>query len=347
MRKVLLISGLAAGVLLLAIGAGVFFVVFGPNTGAYDEARGVKIPRNADFDAVTDSLEAAGILGSRSTFEFVGRVTGWAGQVKAGYYEIESGASNYRILDTIRKGLQTPIRLTIPPGTRPDVMAAVAGNVMAFTAEEFLNALEDSSLARRLGTDAAHLFGFMMPETYSFYWLTDAPTIVARIKESFDTLYENELAAGASSLNLNREEVVRLASIVEWETGIPEEKPIVAGVYLNRLRIGMPLQADPTIQFAVIQREGQKRRLLYADYRLDSPFNTYLFAGLPPAPITNPSPSSLRAVASPDRHDYLYFVARGDGSHTFSRTFEEHRRAAAEYRTLMEQRRAQQSATAP
>jgi UPF0755 protein len=136
-----------------------------------------------------------------------------------------------------------------------------------------------------------------------------------------------------------------MASIVEWEARLEEEKPRIAGVYLNRLRIGMRLQADPTVQFALMQVEGGRmRRLLFRDYEFQHPFNTYLYGGLPPAPINNPSPSSIHAVLDPEPHDYLYFVARGDGGHTFSRTLSEHNRAARDYRTMMRERRHQQAA---
>jgi UPF0755 protein len=183
----------------------------------------------------------------------------------------------------------------------------------------------------------------MMPETYHFYWLNDAPSVIKKVKESFDTFYSEEIAAKAEQLGLTKKEVVTLASIVEWEAHVNEEKPRVAGVYLNRLRGNWPLQADPTVQYAVIEREGQKRRLLYEDYDIQHPYNTYKFAGLPPGPITNPSPSSIRAVANAEEHDYMYFVARGDGSHTFSRTLAEHNRAAQEYYRLMRERRRQQA----
>lgn len=339
MRKYVLI-GAAVVVTLAIVGAlAGYFVVFAPNTQIYEDERGVKIPPGTGFEGALDSLEAAGVLGSRTTMGFLGRVTGWGGQVKAGYYTFDAGVSNYRMLNVLRRGLQSPIRLTLPPGTRPEVLAAVAGGVMAFDAAAFDSTLSDPSLARRLGTDTTALFGYMMPETYFFYWLTDADRVVAKVKEQFDTYYERELATGADALELSKEELTTIASIVEWETGYVDEKPRVAGVYLNRLRIGMALQADPTVQFAVLQREGAKRRLLYEDYRIQHAYNTYLFTGLPPGPITNPSPSSLKAVADAEQHDFLYFVARGDGRHTFSRTLREHNQAAAQYRRLMRERR--------
>src|SRR5690606_36649565 len=265
------------------------------------------------FEAALDSLESSGILASRTTLRWMGKATGWGGQVKAGYYEFESGVSNRSILDVLRRVPQSPIRLTLPPGTRREVLAAVAGSLMAFDAAALDSALTDTCLARRLDADTSTLFAYMLAQTYFFYWLTNAERVIAKVKEQFDRFYDTELAAGAEARGLTKKELLTMASIVEWETDHVEEKPRVAGVYLNRLRIGMPLQADPTVQYAVLEREGAKRRLLFADYRIQHEYNTYLFRGLPPGPITNPSPSSLRAVANPEDHDYLYVVARGDG----------------------------------
>ncbi len=338
MLKKILIAGLVLVALGLAAAGVGYWLVFGPNTADYEGARGVKIPRGASFAEVADSLAAGGVIASRQRLEWVGRATGWADQVKAGYYRFESGASNYDILDTIRKGLQSPVKVTIPPGTRPEVVAAVAAREMAFPADSFRAALRDTALARSLGTDTTHLFGYLLPETYQFYWLAPPEQVIRKAKESFDRLY----AAEADSQSVSAEEALRLASIVEWETGIAEEKPRIAGVYLNRLRDGWPLQADPTVQYAVMEREGQKRRLLFEDYDIAHPYNTYGYRGLPPGPLTNPSPSSVRAVLQPEEHGYFYFVATGEGGHIFSRTLSEHNRAAERYyKRMRERRRAQ------
>ena len=341
MRKTLLIVGAILFIVAAAAGLVGYQIVFGSNTTGFEGERSVKLPPGSRFDAVADSLESAGILRSRTTFELVGKATGWASQVKAGHYTFKEAASNYQMLDVIRKGLQTPVRLTIPPGSRPEVVAAVASKAMAFEKEDFLEALNDTTLAAELSTDTRHLFGYMLPDTYHFYWLTDARTVVKRIATEFDRFYNAEIKAAADSLGLDKGQVVTLASIVDWETAINEEKPRVAGVYLNRLRVGMPLQADPTVQYVVMQQEGKKRRLLYEDLRIDSPYNTYLFQGLPPGPITNPPRSSLLAVAKAEKHDLWYFVANGDGGHVFSRTHAEHARAAQRYYDLMRERRRQ------
>ena len=329
-----------AGLLLLGgigLGAG-GLLVFGPNTTA-DAPRSVIVPRDATLDAVVDSLQAKDLLAVPGSFRLLATVTGWGEQIKSGHYRIHGGQSNYHLLDRLRRGLQDPVRLTIPPGTRPETMARVVGRRLELTPQAFRTALRDTSLARELETTPDRLFGYMMPETYDLYWQTSAERVVRRVKESFDRFYERTLAAGADSLNLSKQEVVTLASIVEWEALLDEEKPKIAGVYVNRLRDGWRLQADPTIQYVLLQTEGERtRRVLYEDLEIDHPYNTYQIRGLPPGPITNPSPSSLRAAVQPARHDYYYFAATGDGGHTFSRTLREHNRAADRYQRQLEQR---------
>jgi len=183
MRRLLLYGAFALAALVVAGAIGAYVLVFAPNTLAYDDERGVKIPRGAGFGEALDSLEAADILASRGSLHLLGKVTGWGNQMKAGYYTFESGASNRHMLDVIRRGLQSPMRLTLPPGTRPAVMAAVAGRTMAFDSLSFHRALLDTALASRLDADTTTLFGYMMPETYFFYWLTSPDAVIARVKE--------------------------------------------------------------------------------------------------------------------------------------------------------------------
>ena len=323
---------------LLVAGAGAW-LAFGPNTPDFEGERSVKIPPESDFEAVVDSLDSSGVLGSERTFSWMARATGWGSQIKAGHYTFESGASNYDLLNKLRRGLQSPVRLTIPPGTsRPEVIAAVAGREMYFEPEAFVAALKNDSLATALGTDTTHLFAYMLPETYFFYWLNDAPTVVRRIKEQFDEFFDAEMQRKAEALGLSVEDVLNLAAIVEWETGVEEEKARIAGVYLNRLERGWPLQADPTVQYAVLEQEGAKRRLLFADYDITHPYNTYQFVGLPPGPVTNPSPSSIRAVINAEDHDYMYFVAKPEGGHAFNTTLAGHNRDANRLRRYLRER---------
>lgn len=329
---VLLLVGLGIG----ASGA----VLFGPNTGPYDGSRNLILPEDPTLAQTVDSLDANGILVSPATFRFVATLTGWGTQLKPGHYDVKPYTSNYRLLDMLRRGLQTPLRVTIPPGTRPAAVARVMGTRLKLDSTAFLNALRDTSLARRLNTPPSRLFGYMMPDTYEFYWQTPAPTVVRRVKESFDRFYARRLKAGADSLGFTKREVVTLASIVEWEAIHDNEKPRIAGVYVNRLRDNWHLQADPTIQYVLIKTTGERtRRVLYRDLEIDHPYNTYRNRGLPPGPITNPSPTSLRAAVAPENHEYYFFAADGTGGHTFSRTLREHNRAAQEYHRMLDERK--------
>ena len=333
--------GLAAVLLLLgglAIGIG-GTVVFGPNTNPYDTPRSVSLPQGASLDAAIDSLDRANVLASTATFRLVAEATGWGQQIKSGHYRIAPHSSNYHLLDKLRRGLQDPVRLTIPPGRRTDALAETMGKRLKRGPEAFRAALRDTSLARELDTVPSRLFGYMLSETYEFYWQTSPESVVRRVKQAFDRFYERELAAGADSLGLTKREVVTLASIVEQEALFDAEKPTIAGVYLNRLERGWRLQADPTVQYALVETKGQRvTRVLHKHLEIDHPYNTYQTQGLPPGPITNSSPLSLRAAAFPERHEYLYFAADGSGGHAFSRTLREHNRAAQKYQRMLDER---------
>jgi UPF0755 protein len=348
--KILFSVALILGLFSLGVA---YWLFVAPNTPAFDGERGVKIPAGSSFEATIDSLNAAGLLASATSFRWAGTATGWRRQVKPGHYRFSEGASNREMLDKIRKGRQDPIRVTIPPGVRPHILAAVLNRQMDVDQEAFLAALRDPALATELETDTLHLFGYMRPNSFDIYWTTSPEGVVRRLKTEWDRFWTDQMQQQADNFGLSRDQVLTLASIVEWEARVPAERPTIAGLYLNRL-LGrtpagrMPLQADPTVQYAIMRREGGRmRRLFFTDYQIDDPYNTYRTSGLPPGPITNPSESSIRAVVEPETHDYLFMVARGDGSHVFSRTLAEHNRAARAYRTLMQERRREQAAQPP
>lgn len=332
-------------VLASLLGAGLaYWIMWAPNTPDYEEARGVIVSRGASFPAVVDSLESARVLEDATSFRLFGRLTGWDEQIKTGYYEIESGVSNLDLLGRLRRGEQTPLRVTVPPGTRPSVLTSILERDLDLDSAAVRSALRDSALAAELGTRPDDLFGFLLPDTYRFYWNTSAEAVIRRLKQAFDRAYTDEMAARADSLGLTQLEVVTLASIIQWESSRDEQQRRIAGVYLNRLRAGMPLQADPTVQYAILQRTGRRKsRLLYEDYETPHPYNTYRNRGLPPGPITNPALGAIRAVLEAEEHEYRFFVADGKGGHVFSRTFEQHRQAAADYRRLMRERREEET----
>jgi UPF0755 protein len=320
--------------MVLLVGAAGLWLAFGSNTAAYDEPRGVRLPPGTDFETAIDSLESAGILGSSTMLRLFGSLTGWGDQVKTGHYLIHAGASNWSMLDKIRKGLQDPIRITIPPGLTPARLGRVLHNQLGTDSAEVVAALRDPGLAAQLETDTTHLFGRMRANTYDVLWTMDARRAISRIHGWYTRMWTDERRAKAERLGLTPDEVVTMASIVEWEARRPDERARIAGVYLNRLLGRTPagrmrLQADPTVQFALMARDGgPMRRLLLRDYQTPSPYNTYLIDGLPPGPITNPSDESIDAVLDNETHDFLFFVADGTGGHTFTRTGAEHAAAA-------------------
>jgi len=326
-------------IVLLLFGVLGWGIAFAPNTPTFEGERTVKLPPGSGFETITDSLEAAGVLASPLTFQVVGTVTGWRRHIRAGHYAFASGGSNVDLLNALRTGREAPIRVRIPAGTRPEVAAATAAQEMRFTADDLLATLRDTALAEALEVPPGALFPYLLPDTYHFSWLTPPSRVLRSIKQTFDTRWTDDWQAQADSLGLSQHEVLTLASIVEWETGMEEEKARVAGVYLNRLDRGMRLQADPTVQYALLETEGQRRRLFFVDYDIDHPYNTYQIDGLPPGPLTNPSRSSIEAVLYPETHDYLYFVAHIDGGHTFSRTLREHNRAARAFHEAVRQQR--------
>ncbi len=329
---------------IVVLGFFVYQIRYASSTPDYEGERSVKIPPGTSFSETQELLNDAEILGSSVGFELFATASGWRKQIKPGHYSFESGISVYDILDRIRKGLQTPIKVTIPPGTRAGVVAAVLRRDLDIDSTLFREALRDPALLEELGTDELHVFGHLLPETYQIYWASDEKSVIKRLHRESKSFFEREAKNASMEVDLNRDEVIRMASIVEWEARLDEEKARIAGVYLNRLKRRMRLQADPTVQYALIQKDGGRmRRLLFKDYEFDSPFNTYQIDGLPPGPINNPSPASIKAVLNPEQHSFLYFVANGDGTHRFSKSLTEHNRAAREYRAMMRVRRRQQS----
>lgn len=326
---------------LSCIGAAAAWILWSPNTPYDSSARPLYVLPNASFTNVVDSLKNGNLIKYPWTFTAVAHVTGWKDQMKAGHYIFSSGQSNIDLLQTLRRGLQTPVSVRIPAGSTHDRIARSAAKNLLFGPDDFASALRDTALAASLNTDTLHLFSYMLPDTYYFYWLTKASDVVRRIKKESDAFFEHELAGEAERRNLTQDQVVSLAAIVEWETSLNAEKPRIAGVYLNRLRKDWPMQADPTVQYALLDLEGKKRRLFYRDYRTPHPYNTYLYQGLPPGPVTNPSASSLRATAMAESHDYMFFVASPSGGHNFNVTLQNHNRDASALRRHMANRRRQ------
>lgn len=315
---------------LLLLVAGFLSIIFWlPNTFDTDE-KVLFVWRGATFNAVVDSLEQHGIIASRLTFELAGRLLNSTTSLKVGKYVFKSGISNSELLHSLSTGRSRQlIPVLIPEGTR---LRAIPGRVAAalgVDGEQLLALCSDSVFIRSQGLTVPTLEGYLLPDTYLFHWQTDEREIISRMVEAFKAFYNDSLIARQRELGMTLHQVVTLASIVEGEAQIDSERAIIAGVYHNRLRKRMRLEADPTIQYALV--DGP-RRLLYEDLRVNSPYNTYRYYGLPPGPINNPGRRAILATLYPESHGYLFFVATGDGGHRFARTYDEHLKNVKSFR---------------
>ena len=302
--------------------------------GGNSSAERVTLPPGATFSAVTDTLAAHGVVGNRFWFKLLARVRGADRSVRAGVYQFDPGLSAWKVLDILEAGDEVATRFTVPEGLTIPEVAALAEQKLGIPADSVRAAAGDSSAASRtLGFPVRSFEGFLRPETYSLRHGTTARELVRVMAEGFRSAWRPEWNARLDSLGWTQAELVTFASIVEGEARADDERETIAGVYHNRLRIGMALQADPTVQYAIFLATGKRKpRLFTKDYQFRSPYNTYLNPGLPPGPVNSPSRRSLEASLHPARVPYLYFVAGPDGRHQFSRTYGEHLRAIAKVR---------------
>lgn len=288
----------------------------------------VVVPRRATFAAITDTLVARGLVSRPGWFRFVARVRGLDRAARSGIYDIPQGAGTMDILRIIRTGRSVAQRFTVPEGLTVLELARLAESQLAIPADSVLAAARDTALLRQFGVEAPSFEGFLRPETYFIPLTAGGRDLVREMADAFRDSWDSAWDRRAAALGLDRTGFVTLASIVEGEARLGEEQPVIAAVYLNRLRIGMPLQADPTVQYAIQQATGERKpRLFLRDYEIDSPYNTYRIPGLPPGPVGLPGRGALEAVANPADVPYLFFVADDSGGHVFTRTYAEHLRA--------------------
>ena len=284
----------------------------------------VVVEQGTPVRALGRRLEEAGVIRSARLFEIWIRAGGNTRSIQAGTYEIPPGVSLYGVIDILVNGQTLLASVTIPEGLRLEQQAGVAARELGVDSAAFVAAATDSLLADSLGIEAPTLEGYLFPETYRVDPSTDARGLVRLMVGEFDRAFDDEWRERAEDLGRTVHEIVTLASIVEEEARVAEERPVIAGVFWNRLREGMKLEADPTVQYAL---GSHRQRVLYRDLEVDSPYNTYLYPGLPPGPIASPGRASLEATLYPDSVPWLYFFATGEGGrHTFSATFAEHNR---------------------
>lgn len=288
----------------------------------------IVVPSGASFSAITDTLVAHGLVKHPTWFRLLARLRGIQRTTQAGTYDLPEGQSAWALLTALRDGRVAMRRFTAAEGLTLPEVAQEAFEQLQLPVDSFLAAARDTALIRTLGLDGTDLEGYLLPETYTIPVSTTARELVTLMARQFLASWDPAWDAEIASRGLTRRQLVILASIVEGEARLDAERPIIAAVYDNRLRLRMPLQADPTVVYAIWLKTGRWRtRLFFKDYEIRSPYNTYRIPGLPPGPVNSPGLASIRAAVHPASVGYLYFVADTGGHHIFSTTYQEHLRA--------------------
>lgn len=291
----------------------------------------VDIPPGSGIRVIERRLIEEGIVQSPVSFRMALWRTAAARRLQAGEYRFDRPMTAVEVVRKLEQGDVYQRLVTFPEGLTIREMATIYEEKGFGPASAFIAAAADASPISDLDPDARDLEGYLFPETYSLPRDTPPARLVRSMVDRFKEVFDAELRRAAGELGLTLRQAVTLASLVEEETALPDERAIVAAVYLNRLKRGIGLQCDPTVIYAV-QRAGRfNGNLTREDLAFDSPYNTYKYAGLPPGPIAAPGRSSLAAAARPAKVDYLYFVSRNDGSHQFARTLEEHNHNVREF----------------
>ncbi len=288
----------------------------------------VEISPGMTLNAVLAKLSEDGTITSRFRPKLVAYLLGVHNNIKAGRYDIPPGLSSKALIAKLVQGRAKAELVTIPEGLPAREIAQRLAERMEIDSTAFMSLVNDSSLVRELAIEAPSLEGFLFPETYAFQWGVNEEQIIRTMVAEFNRRVGDALRQAETEGPYTFYELLTLASIIEGEAIIDAERPLISAVYHNRLRKGMLLQADPTIQYLI---EDGPRRLLNRDLEIDSPYNTYRYAGLPPGPINNPGSASISASIFPADAKYLYFVAAGNGYHKFSNTLAEHLSAKAEF----------------
>lgn len=329
------------GLLLVATAAAVVVWrhVTGPGTGFQEESRVLYIPTGAGFRTVLDSLKRLEAITDEPGFRFLCERKKYTERVRPGRYRVRRGMSMNALVNMLRAGEQEPVRVTFSNIDHLPELAGRLGRVLEPDSIAFLQAFLDPALQREEGVTSETIISLFIPDTYEFWWTTTPQRFIERMRREHDGFWNEERRQRARAKGLSPVEVSTLASIVQAETRKAPDAPRIAGVYLNRLRIGMPLQADPTLKFAL--GLDSVNRILDRDKLVASPYNTYRNTGLPPGPINMPEPRFIDAVLQAPEHDYLYFCARADLSgHTdFARTYEQHLVNARRYQRALNERK--------
>jgi UPF0755 protein len=287
----------------------------------------IKIPTGSTFDNLKSQLVTEGVIKDVSNFE---QWASWLDYktVRSGRFKIKKGWSSYDLIKHLQRGEQAPVKVVLNNERTPEQVAGKIARVLEFDSARFAETFLDTALMDSLQLSRATLMCLFLPNTYEFFWNTEPRKFIERMSKEYKRYWNADRTAKARAQGMTPEQAVTMASIVDGETHHDDERTRVAAVYLNRFKQNMKLQADPTVQFALmeIEKSGSFRRLYNRDYLVPHPYNTYVNEGLPPGPVCMPAPASIEAVLNPAPNNYLYFCAKPDkpGYHNFAETYEQH-----------------------
>ena len=298
----------------------------------------VYVDTSKDYNALLNKVDNEARVKSLSNFKLIASFLDCEGKMRPGRYAVSPDMTILDLIRNIRNGRQTPVKLTFNNIRTKQELAKRISEQLMFSEEDLLSALDKIQVCEKYGFNKQTIVAMFIPNTYEFYWTITLSDFLDRMNKEYQKFWNNDRKALAQKVGLTPIEVSTLASIVEEECTYSDEYPMVAGLYLNRLRVGQNLQADPTVKFAV--GDFSLRRILNVHLQVNSPYNTYMNAGLPPGPIRIPSIKGIDAVLNHNSHDYLYMCAKEDfsGRHNFAVTYAEHQRNALLYRKALDAR---------
>ncbi len=313
---------------LIAVGMIHFYTVLFLPLSPGAEWKEVFIQKGMNFKEITSLLKKEGVIKDGFIFDLLGRTSGITKKVRAGYYSLSPSMPMIEILKTLKQGMIIEYSLTIPEGLTIEDIADTIEKLGFSKREDFISITNDRGFIKSLGIEADSLEGYLFPDTYLMPKGITSQEIAERMINRFREVITPEIENRAKEMGFTIKEVITLASIIEREAQVDSERALVSAVYQNRLRKGMPLQADPTAIYGI---KRLNERITRKDLKNKSPYNTYIIQGLPPGPIANPGLKSIKASLHPADVDYIFFVSKNDGTHHFSKTAAEHNEAVVKY----------------
>lgn len=340
-KKGKLVFRLIVVVMLLLGSVFAYFTFFKPNI--YLDGKKYKfiyIPSKSTFEEMIDMLEEENILENKKTFEWLSKAYNLQANFKPGKYRVIAGMSNRQLINLIKSGKQEPIKLTFNSSDRtPTDLTAKISEKLEISENEMETFFEnDTPIRQKYNLNEESIRCLFLPETYELYWNTSLPDLITKVEDNYNKLWNSTRKQKAKQIKLTQAEVIILASIVQCESAIEDEQEKIAGVYINRMQKNMPLQADPTLLYAI--GDFNRQRILNDDKDISSPYNTYKNKGLPPGPICLPYTQAIDAVLNYKRHNYVFFCAKPalNGYSDYSETYEKHRKFAEAYQREMNRR---------